>query len=175
MPEKIVEYLKLSQPELYTGHCFRRTSATILADAGAILTTLEQHGGWKSNQVAERYIRNSIQNERKISKLISNSIASSESENFYAAGSLHSSNCFNNFEKKNSPTAIKLPRTAILQITNCQNIKINITNKIKKIDIKYDLFLLFHIYVLLSHVKKFPGITTGKLPGVIPGKILKQG
>jgi hypothetical protein len=38
-------YLKLQEPQLYSGHCFRRTSATLLADSGANLTTLKRHGG----------------------------------------------------------------------------------------------------------------------------------
>jgi integrase len=33
-PKIIAQYLKLPNPELFTGHCFRRTGATILADAG---------------------------------------------------------------------------------------------------------------------------------------------
>ncbi|KAK5637905.1 hypothetical protein RI129_000133 [Pyrocoelia pectoralis] len=34
MGKQIATYLKLPNPELYTGHCFRRSSATLLVDAG---------------------------------------------------------------------------------------------------------------------------------------------
>lgn len=78
MPMKIAEYLKLAEPKLYTGHCFRRTSATVLADSGADLTTLKRHGGWKSNQVAEGYIEDSVENKRRIGKRISDSILNSK-------------------------------------------------------------------------------------------------
>jgi integrase len=30
----VASYMELPNPELYTGHCFRRTSATLLIDAG---------------------------------------------------------------------------------------------------------------------------------------------
>ncbi|KAJ8961035.1 hypothetical protein NQ317_019332 [Molorchus minor] len=35
VPKEIATYLNLLYPETYTGHCFRRSSATLLADAGA--------------------------------------------------------------------------------------------------------------------------------------------
>lgn len=70
MPLEIAVYLKLPDCNLYTGHCFRRTSATLLADSGADLTVLKRHGGWKSSSVAEGYIEDSIQNKEKTSTRI---------------------------------------------------------------------------------------------------------
>ena len=70
MPSEIAAFLRLSNPELYTGHCFRRSSASHLADAGANLTTIKKHGGWKSSTVAEGYIENSIEQKRKTSNKI---------------------------------------------------------------------------------------------------------
>lgn len=70
MPREIATVLKLPNPEKYTGHSFRRTSATLLADAGADITTLKRHGGWQSNTVAEGYIADSVQNKVKIGKQI---------------------------------------------------------------------------------------------------------
>ena len=64
MPKIVAKYLQLENPELYTGHTFRRTSATLLADTGASLLTIKRHGGWKSNSVAEGYIENSINNKK---------------------------------------------------------------------------------------------------------------
>ena len=74
LPQEIAEYLELPNPKTYTGHSFRRTSATLLADAGADMTTLKRHGGWKSSNVAEGYIEDSIQNKRKICNKILRSI-----------------------------------------------------------------------------------------------------
>jgi hypothetical protein len=45
MPKKIAIYLNLPNPRSYTGHCFRRTSATILAPRGGNTLQLKQHGG----------------------------------------------------------------------------------------------------------------------------------
>lgn len=74
MPKEIAKYLRLENAEHYTGHCFRRTSATLLADSGVDMTQIKRHGGWKSDAVAEGYIENSIQNKNKISCRISDSI-----------------------------------------------------------------------------------------------------
>jgi integrase len=60
MPKTVALFLKLKDPEYYTGHTFRRTSATLLADFGADLLTLKRHGGWKSNTVAEGYVEDSV-------------------------------------------------------------------------------------------------------------------
>ncbi|KAJ8912814.1 hypothetical protein NQ315_014397 [Exocentrus adspersus] len=56
IPSIIAKYLGLSDPDKYTGHCMRRTSATLLAEAGASMTMLKRHGGWKSTSVAEGYL-----------------------------------------------------------------------------------------------------------------------
>ncbi|CAH1382773.1 unnamed protein product, partial [Tenebrio molitor] len=45
MPSKIATFLKLENPKQYTGHCFRRSSATVLAGHGADITTIKRHGG----------------------------------------------------------------------------------------------------------------------------------
>lgn len=80
MPKKIAIWLNLDQPELYTGYTFRRSSATLLADSGASMTTLKRHGGWKSTQVAEGYIENSLHNKRKIGQLLNHAIEEDQDE-----------------------------------------------------------------------------------------------
>lgn len=75
MPKIIATYLELPHPEQFTGHCFRRSSATILADTGANLITLKRHGGWKSDRVAESYIEESVENKNRITQKISQSIS----------------------------------------------------------------------------------------------------
>lgn len=74
MPKVIATYLGLEEPDKYTGHSFRRTSATMLADAGADLLTLKRHGGWKSDKVAQGYVEDSISSKKKICKQICSSI-----------------------------------------------------------------------------------------------------
>lgn len=70
VPSLIAKYLKLPNSNAYTGHCFRRTSATLLANAGADICSLKRHGGWKSSTVAEGYVEDSINNKIEISNKI---------------------------------------------------------------------------------------------------------
>jgi hypothetical protein len=62
VPKKIATYL-LQEPELYTGHSFRRSAATMVLDAGGDILTLKRAGGWKSSGIAEGYVDDSINNE----------------------------------------------------------------------------------------------------------------
>jgi hypothetical protein len=70
IPKKIATALGLSEPANYTGHCFRRSSASLLPDAGADMYTLKRHGGWKSDNVAEGYVETSVQNKKIIATKI---------------------------------------------------------------------------------------------------------
>lgn len=54
-PKLIATYLELNDAEEYTGHSFRRTSATLLANESSDMLQLKRHGGWKSGTVAEGY------------------------------------------------------------------------------------------------------------------------
>ncbi|XP_015523067.1 uncharacterized protein [Neodiprion pinetum] len=74
MPKQIASYLNLPEPETYTGHSFRRTSVTLLANAGADITTLKRHGGWRSNRVAEEYIKDSLNKKTKICEQIAETV-----------------------------------------------------------------------------------------------------
>ncbi|KAJ8909670.1 hypothetical protein NQ315_008900, partial [Exocentrus adspersus] len=57
---KGASFLGLPDPESFTGHGMRRSSATLLANAGGDITTVKRHGGWKSITVAENYIEESL-------------------------------------------------------------------------------------------------------------------
>ncbi|KAJ8983492.1 hypothetical protein NQ317_014952, partial [Molorchus minor] len=70
IPSVVASYLKLPDVACYTGHCLRRSSATLLADAGVDITTIKRHAGWKSTTVAEGYIENSIENKTKIANQV---------------------------------------------------------------------------------------------------------
>ncbi|KAJ8965794.1 hypothetical protein NQ317_003597 [Molorchus minor] len=70
IPSIVASYLKLPDVACYTGHCLRRSSATLLADAGVDITTIKRHAGWKSTTVAEGYVENSIENKTKIANQV---------------------------------------------------------------------------------------------------------
>lgn len=72
MPQIVADYLNLPNAKEYTGHCFRRSSATLLVDAGADLMALKRHGGWSSDKVAESYIDESIANKNEVADKIFN-------------------------------------------------------------------------------------------------------
>ncbi|XP_045472763.1 uncharacterized protein LOC123679295 [Harmonia axyridis] len=74
MGKDIATFLKLPDCNLYTGHCFRRSSATLLVDAGGDITALKRHGGWRSTTVAEGYIDNSEKNKADTANKIYSSI-----------------------------------------------------------------------------------------------------
>lgn len=58
-PKAIAEYLQIENSQEFTGHCFRTTAATLLADSGADIVDLQRAGGWASRSVAETYIAQS--------------------------------------------------------------------------------------------------------------------
>jgi hypothetical protein len=49
VPKTIAAFLELPNPELYTGHCFRRSSATHISNSGGDLLSIKRLGGWKSS------------------------------------------------------------------------------------------------------------------------------
>lgn len=59
IPCKIATYLGLGDAKAYTGHCLRRTAATLHSDAGGNSESLMRLGGWKSSSVARGYVDNS--------------------------------------------------------------------------------------------------------------------
>lgn len=66
VPSDIAKFLGLEDPAYYTGHSFRRSSASWLADSGADKDTIMRHGGWKSSTVAEGYVETSVESKKRI-------------------------------------------------------------------------------------------------------------
>lgn len=66
LASQVAAFLKLSDWKSYTGHCFRRTSATILVDSGADNTVLKRQEEWRSTSVAEHSLNNAVQTPNKI-------------------------------------------------------------------------------------------------------------
>lgn len=129
IPREIAQYLNLTFPEQYTGHSFRRTSATLLVDAGGDLLQLKRHGGWKSSNVAEGYIDESnsskshIQN--KILQSVENSSATITKSNYGV--SLSGTTLVSNRTDVASSTAVnkKFNSETPIILNNCSNITIN--------------------------------------------------
>ncbi|KAJ8917055.1 hypothetical protein NQ315_012974, partial [Exocentrus adspersus] len=67
---KVASFLGLPDPESFTGHGMRRSSTTLLANAGGDITTVKRHGGWKSTTVAENYIEESLSSKMAIAEKI---------------------------------------------------------------------------------------------------------
>lgn len=114
----IANYLNLPDPEMYTGHCFRRTSATLLVDAGGDITTLKRHGGWRSTAVAEGYIDESMQNKVNVSNQILNSIQNKEIININMSSSSSTSN-------QDPPSTMSTIQPAPLNISHCTTVNVN--------------------------------------------------
>ncbi len=62
--------LGLTEPESYTGHCFRRTSATAAANAGANTMQMKRHFGWRQEGTALRYTEETRDRAKKMAKLL---------------------------------------------------------------------------------------------------------
>lgn len=130
LPQQIAEFLNLPDSSLYTGHCFRRTSASLLADSGANVDILKRHGGWRSATVAEGYVENSVNNKKIIanqifghtqkvattSKPLSDQAAGASISELSATASASSTLAQHTFDENNR----------LLNIVNCSDIKVNV-------------------------------------------------
>lgn len=60
---------------ILTGHSFRRSSATFLANSGATIERLMRHGRWSSMKIAERYVDSSLEYKRDTGNIFADAIA----------------------------------------------------------------------------------------------------
>jgi hypothetical protein len=56
--------------EGYMGYCFRRSSASLLVDAGVDLLLVKRRGDCRSNTVAEGYLENFDENKVRSSEIL---------------------------------------------------------------------------------------------------------
>lgn len=56
--KRIAIFLGKKNPESYTGHCFRRSAATNLAENGATVELMNKMGRWTANGMADHYTKN---------------------------------------------------------------------------------------------------------------------
>ena len=80
----VAEFLQLANPELFTGHCFRRSSATQLANSGCSVMELKQKFHWDGDKMPLVYVANSDANMNKMASMLSgvDSIANLKEEKF---------------------------------------------------------------------------------------------
>ncbi|KAJ8672567.1 hypothetical protein QAD02_003826 [Eretmocerus hayati] len=78
VPKKVAEYLGLSQPERYTSHSIRRSSATAYAGTGCNEVKLMRHGRWQSLKCASGYVEDTPFGKHKVSHLITNAVLPSQ-------------------------------------------------------------------------------------------------
>lgn len=122
MGRQIATFLKLPNPEKYSSHSFRRSSATLLVDAGGNITMLKRHGGWRSTAVAEGYIDASMKNKMDTATKIQNAVYSNSSSSYepyeYSQNNRTSTNNQNiNFDVNSIPS---------FQLAHCSNTNITI-------------------------------------------------
>lgn len=103
-PSLIARFLDLPDADKYTGHAFRRTSATFMVTGGMSVDGLKRQVGWKSSAVASGYIEEYLANKIEVSKLIAGAVnkagtsATSSSMNFNKPNAASKSSFVNNIE-----------------------------------------------------------------------------
>ncbi|XP_037050971.1 uncharacterized protein LOC119084937 [Bradysia coprophila] len=117
IPKRIATFCGLDAPALYTGHCFRRSSATLLADAGADLYVIKRQFGWRSDKVAAGYVQSSATSKRKISAQIFGGVPFQRSSSSNAMSAIPSTS--NTAIPSTSNTAI--PSTSTTAIPSASN------------------------------------------------------
>jgi len=145
MPREIAQFLKLPNPELYTGHSFRRTSVTRGAEEGYALDTRTTRWleNFESITVSEDFVDDSESLKRKNDQQqICPSIANASINSFESPSAKRQKTSENNGEEKEedavassskifigedfSQTSFNLQKQNVtLQFTNCTNITIN--------------------------------------------------
>lgn len=70
LPSMVAQHNNLPDPGRFTGHSFRVSCATALADGGMTITNLKRHGGWKSDSVVEGYLRESKKSKQEVVDLL---------------------------------------------------------------------------------------------------------
>jgi integrase len=114
IPSIVAKSLGLPNPELYTGHCYRRTSAQWQADAGATVLELQNQFGWKNSSMASVYTGQSLAARSASSRrcLLSADVQSNEaasnSNHQDLSQSLGSRQCSNKFKVHNGQQQVDL-------------------------------------------------------------------
>jgi integrase len=130
MPSEIAAYLKLPDPQCYTGHSFRRSSATFLADSGEEITNIKRLGGWKSTTVAEGYVEDSEIKKKNLCNKILTIKPQTEEQNA-GPSNINQMTLAPPFSKDSNPSATQQHLNSAISLqkaTNC-TFNIHINNK----------------------------------------------
>ncbi|KAJ8668744.1 hypothetical protein QAD02_000003 [Eretmocerus hayati] len=74
VPRRVAEFLGLPEPERYTSHSIRRSSATAYAETGCNEIELMRHGRWRNIKCASGYVEDTKYTKHKVSHIISTTI-----------------------------------------------------------------------------------------------------
>ncbi|CAH0560672.1 unnamed protein product [Brassicogethes aeneus] len=133
MGKQIARYLKLPNPEEYTGHSFRRSSATLF-NASRGISSFKQMGDWEPNHIPEEYLEEPIpvkvdmgddstledfMDESKIDMSFDNIKSEIQSTSSHTQNITASNETFN-FDVGSQPA---------INFINCSNITINFVRK----------------------------------------------
>ena len=69
--KEVAKELGMENPNRYTGHCFRRSSATEAANKGATSIDMKRAFGWKQEHTALKYLDDTKERPRKMAELLS--------------------------------------------------------------------------------------------------------
>ena len=129
MPKEIALFLGLENSDMYTGHAFRRTAATLLAQSGASMVRLKDLGGWKSDSTAQSFCKDSVAFKRKTSSMISTNI-NLNVDNELPPSPKREKSCILDITSSSGVTAdVDTTTSAGTQIFNFTNCSVNIIKK----------------------------------------------
>lgn len=109
IPKEVAKYLNLPEPLKFTGHSFRRTSASVAVDEGLTMDEIKRIGPWESTKVAEKYVQASLARKRKVAKMFSNAINLPSSSTIGVAGTDIDGTNRNNMEPVASSSQFAIP------------------------------------------------------------------
>lgn len=101
IPKKVAEFLKLEDADQYTGHCLRRSGASMVAESCGNLLSVKQIGGWKSTKVAEGYVEQSLKSKMEVANMFFPSVDNTRENNLStlnASNEASTSACLNEVE-----------------------------------------------------------------------------
>ncbi|XP_065219416.1 uncharacterized protein LOC135844941 [Planococcus citri] len=153
--KEIASFLEL-EPALYTGHSFRRSSATLLADSGADMLAIQRLGGWKSMTVASGYADNSMHQKKRIEALIESRITPTTKKFTY--------------KKPSHPSVLSQPSPTPSTSHELEDTRIQQPDKSQYIieDIQGDVFNIENVQVLSQIVQNESTLPISTDSGALP-------
>jgi hypothetical protein len=130
IPLNIASFLHLNNPEKYTSHSFRRSSASWLANTSADKNTIMRHRGWRSTTVAEGYVETSVGCKKRIATQIFTSEENAPPEKMIKlSNSENVENIIKVSDSKNMSivnVGMSVGNMPTLNFNSCSNVTVNI-------------------------------------------------